>query len=91
MGASSLAPTALRLHRGPRTAPGPATTSTPVSFGFGRARPMPDNPLDLTGVVYDPTLQVATVDGVPYAELGGSLAATVRQTREDGQLWDDKD
>ncbi len=91
MGASSLAPTALRLHRGPRTALASATTAVPVSFGFSQSRPMPDNPLDLTGVVYDPTLQVATVDGVPYAELGGPLAATVRQTREDGQLWDDKD
>lgn len=53
---------------------------------------MPDgNVLDLTGVAYDAVLQVATVNGVPYAELGGPLAATVRQTREDGQLWDDKD
>lgn len=44
------------------------------------------NVLDLTGVAYDDVLQVATVNGVPYAELGGPLAATVRQTREDGQL-----
>ncbi|WP_308214699.1 hypothetical protein [Salinispora arenicola] len=63
----------------------------PVSFGFGQARPMLDSPLDLTGVVYDAQRQVATLNGVPYAELGGPLAATVRQTREDGQLWDDKD
>ncbi|MCN0155138.1 hypothetical protein NDQ86_24280 [Salinispora arenicola] len=91
MGASSLAPTALRLHRGPRTAPTSPTAAVPVSFGFGQARPMLDSPLDLTGVVYDAQRQVATLNGVPYAELGGPLAATVRQTREDGQLWDDKD
>ncbi|NYT96338.1 hypothetical protein [Salinispora sp. H7-4] len=87
-----LSSTPLRLHRGPRTESPTVAPAAPVSFGFGQARPMPaGNVLDLTGVAYDDERQVATVNGVPYAELGGPLAATVRQTREDGQLWDDKD